>query len=296
MFEKLYTTSYKFSGLSIATYNKLIGAGTVINANKYNPELFKKSLCSPDKLFQIISGKVLINLVNGTKVKLREGDFINDKNWNFNTHHDVRTFIVDYSILSDTLLISWPYSRLTDLLQGPDRRLFSYLLLSNLNSLLLRFTDLTNDGIIRNDDVINQDSDVTYLNSISLHENMSNHQQPPRPSSSNSPDTMPSTAAQSLLLHEQCHGNKDGSTSSSSRNGSDNGTEKGDSLIYKTSRGSSISCTGNCNGHNPDYWHSKLLIQGNGVPHGDGKSYYHGLEKSDLYWENDYLLESETGV
>jgi len=142
-FEKLYNTCYKSSGILVSTYNSLIEGGTVIATPHTESRILHKTLYSPNKILQIISGRITIRLMNGHKVRLREGDFINHNNWNFSASHVTDTTLVaDYSVATEGLIVSWSYSRLNELLRGQERRLFSYLLLSNLNNLLLHLSNL----------------------------------------------------------------------------------------------------------------------------------------------------------
>ncbi|KAL5251803.1 hypothetical protein ACHWQZ_G014822 [Mnemiopsis leidyi] len=142
-FEKLYNACYKNSGISVTTYNKLIEGGTVAATPLTQSLILHKALYSPDKVLQIISGRVVTKLTNGSQVRLREGDFINHNAWNFSSGLvSTPSFIADYSVDVEGLVIWWSYSRLTEILSGQERRLFSYLLLSNLNKLLLYLSNL----------------------------------------------------------------------------------------------------------------------------------------------------------
>ena len=58
-FEHLYKICYKRSGISLETYNKLIEGGTVITTPVTDSLVLHKSIYSPDKVVQIISGIIL---------------------------------------------------------------------------------------------------------------------------------------------------------------------------------------------------------------------------------------------
>ena len=58
-FEKLYNTCYKSSGISVSTYNTLIDGGTVIATPHTESRILHKTLYSPNKILQIISGKFI---------------------------------------------------------------------------------------------------------------------------------------------------------------------------------------------------------------------------------------------
>lgn len=141
-FERLYNASYKTSGLSVETYNTLIEGGTVI-AIPLSAGNLNESIYSPGKVVQIISGRIFVHLRNGSRVKLREGDIINHEHWNFSSKHGPTSLVDNYSAISEALIITWSHARLSELLRGTDRRLYSCLLLSSLNTLLLHLTSVT---------------------------------------------------------------------------------------------------------------------------------------------------------
>ena len=176
------------------------------------------------------------------------------------------------------------------------------------------------NNVTNKDDVTNS-NDVTNHNSI----NLQLQEQQPRSTTSLS-DTLTSEvsaevvipgAAHTLLLHQTRHQNGSSNSEGSSadnadtrsllhqtgqQNGNSSSNSEGSSadnadtrsLLHKPFRDSSISCAGKDSQTLPsNYGHSRLIV-GNGKSHVKSNS-LDGLGKEGV-WDNDFLLESETGV